>query len=55
MKKQGIVPNVVFACSAVERGNNIFLYYGAADTVLAVAKFSLPKLLKLLDPLALRS
>ena len=33
----GDVPNVVFACGAVERGDEIHLYYGAADTYICLA------------------
>jgi predicted GH43/DUF377 family glycosyl hydrolase len=38
----GLLPNVVFSCGAVERGEEIWMYYGAADTVvgLAMAKTS---------------
>lgn len=33
----GDVPNVVFSCGHVVKGDTFFLYYGGADTVLAVA------------------
>ena len=33
----GIVPNVVFTCGAVLRGDTVFCYYGGADTVMCVA------------------
>src|SRR3989344_2257340 len=32
-EKQGAVPNVVFACGVVVRGDTLFLYYGGADKV----------------------
>jgi predicted GH43/DUF377 family glycosyl hydrolase len=37
---QGLVPGVVFTCGTVTRGDEVWMYYGAADTVigLAVAK-----------------
>ena len=39
-EKQGFAPNCVYTCGAVERGDEIWMYYGAADTCigLAVAK-----------------
>ncbi|HVV39100.1 MAG TPA: hypothetical protein VHD31_02120 [Candidatus Paceibacterota bacterium] len=49
-EKVGIVRNAVFSCGAILRGDNIFIYYGGADTVLGVAKVSLKKLLKILLP-----
>jgi beta-1,4-mannooligosaccharide/beta-1,4-mannosyl-N-acetylglucosamine phosphorylase len=41
-EQRGLVPNVVFTCGAVPRGDEIWMYYGAADTAigLAVAKTS---------------
>jgi predicted GH43/DUF377 family glycosyl hydrolase len=36
-EKFGQVNNVVFPCGAVIRGNELFLYYGGADSVLGVA------------------
>jgi predicted GH43/DUF377 family glycosyl hydrolase len=49
-EKKGVVPNAVFSCGAVLRGDTLYIYYGGADTVLAVAKCSLKKLLKILLP-----
>ena len=46
----GEVPHVVFSCGMVVRKDTIFLYYGAADRVVGVAKFSLKKLLAALSP-----
>ncbi|MDP2651727.1 MAG: hypothetical protein Q8O94_01165, partial [bacterium] len=40
-EKEGIIPNVVFACGAVVRGDTLFLYYGGGDKVLGVATASL--------------
>jgi predicted GH43/DUF377 family glycosyl hydrolase len=33
----GDIPNVVFTCGTAEIGDNYFVYYGGADTVIAVA------------------
>ncbi|MGI5837803.1 MAG: glycosidase [Chloroflexota bacterium] len=41
-EQRGLVPNVVYTCGALQRGNEVWMYYGAADTVigLAIAKTS---------------
>ena len=44
-EKEGEVPNVVFSCGAVVRGDTIYLYYGAADRVIGVATASLAHML----------
>jgi len=31
------VPNVVFPCAALTEGDKVSVYYGAADTVVAIA------------------
>lgn len=49
-EKEGIVRNVVFSCGQVLRGDTLYIYYGAADQVLGVAKVSLKKLLNILLP-----
>jgi len=49
-EKKGVVPNAVFSCGMVLRGDTLLIYYGGADTVLGVAKCSLKKLLKILLP-----
>lgn len=36
-EKHGLVPNVVFSCGAVEFRDDIYVYYGGADTVIGVA------------------
>lgn len=41
----GKVPNVVFSCGNVILNNKLFLYYGAADTVVCVATMGLNDLL----------
>jgi beta-1,2-mannobiose phosphorylase / 1,2-beta-oligomannan phosphorylase len=43
---QGFVPNVVFPTGIVEQGENVLVYYGAADTSTAVVEFSLAELLQ---------
>lgn len=44
-EKEGETANVVFSCSAIVRGDTLFLYYGAADKVLGVAAASLAHIL----------
>ncbi|MHB0869061.1 MAG: glycoside hydrolase family 130 protein [Chloroflexota bacterium] len=41
-EQRGLVPNVVYSCGALQRGGEVWMYYGAADTVigLAIAKTS---------------
>ncbi|AAM23369.1 putative GH43/DUF377 family glycosyl hydrolase [Caldanaerobacter subterraneus subsp. tengcongensis MB4] len=36
-EKEGLVPNVVFSCGAVEIDGVFYVYYGAADTCIGVA------------------
>jgi len=36
-EKEGLVPNVVFSCGAVEVNDNYYVYYGGADTHIGVA------------------
>ncbi|OYV56747.1 MAG: hypothetical protein B7X00_00085, partial [Legionella sp. 21-45-4] len=40
-EKIGLIPNVIFPCGAVLLKDEIFLYYGAADKVIGVAKMKL--------------
>jgi predicted GH43/DUF377 family glycosyl hydrolase len=49
-EQKGQVQNVVFSCGAVVRKDALLVYYGGADTVLCMAKFSMKKLLSLLAP-----
>ena len=44
-EKEGEVPNVVFPCGSVVRGDKIFVYYGAADRYVGVASASVKDLL----------
>lgn len=44
-EKEGVVRNVVFPTGAVVRGDTLFVYYGAADTRVAVATMKLSELL----------
>jgi predicted GH43/DUF377 family glycosyl hydrolase len=44
-ERAGFVPNVVFPTGIVPNGENLLVYYGAADAVTAVAEFSLAELL----------
>ncbi len=45
-EKEGMVPNVVFTCGAVVLKDTLFVYYGGADTVVALATCKLPELLE---------
>ncbi|HXU77890.1 MAG TPA: glycoside hydrolase family 130 protein [Methylomirabilota bacterium] len=46
-EREGFVPNVVFPTGIVQQGENLLVYYGAADTSTAVVEFSLPEILSL--------
>ena len=48
-EKVGEIPNVVFSCGTVVRGDTLFLYYGAADKVIGVATASLAHMLDALS------
>lgn len=48
-EKEGEIPNVVFSCGAVVRGDTVYLYYGAADRVIGVATASLAHMLDALS------
>jgi predicted GH43/DUF377 family glycosyl hydrolase len=50
---EGITPRVVFSCGTAVRKDTVYLYYGAADKVVGVAKLSLKRLLKMLSPACL--
>lgn len=41
----GYVPNVVFSCGQVVIGNELFVYYGGADTVIGVAKIQMSEII----------
>lgn len=45
-EKKGFVPNAVFPCGAVIINDTLFVYYGAADTVISLATCKLSELLK---------
>lgn len=45
---KGDVPNVVFTCAAVVRGDDLYVYYGGADRVMGLAMGSLSALLEAL-------
>ncbi len=48
-EREGFVPNVIFTCGAIVRGDTVSVYYGAADTVMAGADFSLREILDSLE------
>jgi predicted GH43/DUF377 family glycosyl hydrolase len=45
----GVIPNVVFPCGSVKRGDKLFVYYGGADTVTCVATTKISSILKTLN------
>jgi len=47
-EREGHVPNVVFPCGHVLRGDTLYHYYGAADSVIGVATMKLSTLLEML-------
>lgn len=47
-EKDGLVPNVVFPCGSIVKDGKILIYYGGADTVIAVGTIELNKLLNTL-------
>jgi len=47
-EKEGQVPNVVFPCGHVCRGDTIYHYYGGADSVVCIATMKLSALLAML-------
>lgn len=48
-EKKGAVPNVIFPCGLVVKKDTAYMYYGAADSVVAVATFSIKEILKRLS------
>jgi predicted GH43/DUF377 family glycosyl hydrolase len=44
-EKKGVVDNVVFPCGCTQKNDEIFLYYGGADTVVCGATINLNELL----------
>lgn len=46
---KGVVPNVVFPCGLVVRGNTAYMYYGAGDSVTGVATVKVSAILKMLE------
>lgn len=43
-ERDGLLPNVVFTCGAVTRGDQVWMYYGASDTVVGLAVASVDDL-----------
>ena len=48
-EKKGDVPNVVFSCGHIVKDGVVYLYYGGADRVMALATCSLADLLALVE------
>lgn len=46
----GFKDNVIFTCGAVVNGDNLRIYYGAADEAMAVADMSVSEILSSLQP-----
>lgn len=46
---QGDVPNVVFPCAALTEGDKLVLYYGAADTCVAIAFGYISEIIKFIQ------
>jgi len=44
-EQRGLLPNVVYTCGALVRGDDVWMYYGAADTVIGLATAKLSELL----------
>jgi predicted GH43/DUF377 family glycosyl hydrolase len=44
-EQRGLVPSVVYTCGALVRGDEVWVYYGAADTVIGLAAAKLGDLL----------
>jgi len=45
-EQRGLVPNVVYTCGAIRRGDELWMYYGAADTVVGLATAKIADLLR---------
>jgi len=45
-EQRGLIPNVVYTCGALLRGDEVWMYYGAADTVIGLAIAKLADLLR---------
>jgi beta-1,2-mannobiose phosphorylase / 1,2-beta-oligomannan phosphorylase len=48
-ERKGLVPNVVFPCGLVVRGNTAYIYYGGGDSVIGVATVKMSVLLQMLE------
>ncbi|MHB0940068.1 MAG: glycoside hydrolase family 130 protein [Armatimonadota bacterium] len=44
-EQRGLVPNVVYTCGAMLRGDEVWMYYGGADTVIGLATAKLRDIL----------
>ena len=49
---RGFYPNVVFSCGAVLEGDEVRMYYGAADRVMALARARLADLWRVMEPVS---
>lgn len=44
-EQRGLVPNVIYTCGALVRGDELWMYYGAADTAIGLATAKVTDLL----------
>lgn len=51
-ERSGFLPDIVFPTALVTRGDELDVYYGAADTATGVARFSLDELLSTVEPVS---
>ncbi len=48
-ERQGLIPNVVYTCGAFLRGDEVWMYYGGADTVVGLATAKISDLLEFVE------
>jgi predicted GH43/DUF377 family glycosyl hydrolase len=48
-ERTGYLPNIVFPTAMLSRGDDVDVYYGAADTVTGVTRYSIEELLSATD------
>jgi beta-1,2-mannobiose phosphorylase / 1,2-beta-oligomannan phosphorylase len=50
-ERTGFLPDIVFPTGLVRRGNDLLVYYGAADTSTGVARYALDEVLDAIQPM----
>ncbi len=48
-ERNGFMPNVVFSCGCIKKGNNLYIYYGACDESICLASTKISNILDLLN------